>query len=247
MRDPKLRDVRVRRAIAMAIDREGIIRTILRGTARVATGILSPENWAYEGSVSTYAYNPEASRNLLDDAGYVSKDGAPRFTLVFKTTPDEQRRRLAQAIQAMLGAVGIRVEIRTNEWATFYSDIQRGNFDLTTMAWIGINDPHHYFMIFDSKMTPPRGQNRGFYSNPEMDSLVEAGDQVMDAQARRAIYSKVQKLAALDLAYVSLWWLDNVAVMNREVMGFRHYPNGSLLSFADLTLENRMATVAPSQ
>ena len=137
----------------------------------------------------------------------------------------------------MLAEVGIELKIQTYEWPTFYSDIQRGNFDLTSLAWIGINDPHHYYMVFDSRMKPPNGLNRGGYSNPEMDRLLEEAEVTMDPARRKAIYAAVQKLAASDLPYVSLWWQDNVAVMSREVTGFEPYPNGSLRSFATLSLE----------
>ena len=118
-------------------------------------------------------------------------------------------------------------------------------FDIAAMPWIGIRDPHHYYMVFDSKMTPPRGLNRGNYSNLEMDRLVEAGDATIDEAARKNIYAQVQKLAADELPYVSLWWQDNVVVMNRTVAAFKPYPNGSLRSLADLTL-TPPASVAPS-
>lgn len=234
-RDPRLRDLRVRRAIAYAIDRRAIVASLLRGSARVATGMLSPENPAYDGAVKTYPYDPARARRLLDEAGYpVGRDGMRALSFVYKTTP--QQRQLGEVLQAMLARVGIRIEIRTNEWATFYGDIQRGNFDLTSMDWVGINDPNQYYMVFDSHMTPPHGFNRGWYSNPEMDTLVEQGARTLDPVKRRAIYARVQQLAALDLPYVSLWWQDNVAVMTRRIADFEPYPNGSLRSLATLTL-----------
>ncbi len=234
-RDPVLRDKRVRQAIAYAIDRDEIIRAYLRNTARIATGMLAPENWAYHGNVMTYRYDPARARGLLEDAGFKADDRGKRdLTLVFKCTPEGSR--MGEILQAMLRRVGIEVRIRSNEWATFYDDMQRGNFDIAAMPWIGIRDPHHYYMVFDSRMVPPRGLNRGHYSNPEMDRLVEAGDTTIDAAARKKIYAQVQNLAADDLPYVSLWWQDNVVVMNRRVAGFRPSPNGSLRSLADLTL-----------
>jgi peptide/nickel transport system substrate-binding protein len=243
-RDPALRDVRVRRAIAYAIDREEIIRAYLRGTARVATGMLTPENWAYNSDVTTYPYDPRRAGELLDAAGlHANRNGMRNLALVYKCTPEGTR--MAEILQAMLRRVGIELRIRSNEWATFYDDMQRGNFDVAAMPWIGIKDPHHYYMAFDSAMTPPRGLNRGNYSNSEMDRLVEAGDVTTDEAERKKIYAQVQKLAADDLPYVSLWWQDNVMVMNREVAGFEPYPNGSLRSLASLTLA-APAGVAPS-
>ena len=238
--DPILADVRVRRAIAMALDREAIVAALLRHTARVATGMLAPENWAYEPDVAHYPYNPQAARELLDAAGYPMRSGR-RFTLVYKTTQGEERRLLAEVFAAMLAKVGIELRIRTFEWPTFYSDIQRGNFDLTSLAWIGINDPHHYNMVFDSQMTPAKGLNRSGYSNPQMDRLLAAGEAALDPARRKAIYSEVQKLAARDLPYISLWWQDNVAVMTPGVNGFEPYPNGSLRSLAGMSLAPAMA------
>jgi peptide/nickel transport system substrate-binding protein len=243
-RDPALRDIRVRRAIAYAIDREEIVRAYLRGTARVATGMLTPENWAYDDDGVKYFYDPKRARQLLDEAGVkADRTGKRSLMLVYKCTPEGVR--LGEILQAMLRRVGIEVRIRSNEWATFYDDMQRGNFDVAAMPWIGIKDPHHYYMVFDSRMTPPRGLNRGAYSNPEMDRLVEAGDGTLDQAARKKIYAQVQKLAADDLPYVSLWWQDNVVVMNRTVAGFHPAPNGSLRALADVTLISPAKLVAP--
>jgi peptide/nickel transport system substrate-binding protein len=234
-RDARLRDLRVRRAIAYAIDRRAIVDSFMRRTARVATGMLAPENWAYDGDVKTYPYDPAHARRLLDEAGYrAGAGGMRRLSFEYKTTPEGAR--LAEALQAMLRRVGITLKVRTLEWATYYGDIQARNFDLASMQWVGINDPNHYYLVFDSKMTPPRGLNRGGYSNPAMDRLVEAGAITLDAARRREIYASVQQLAAEDLPYVSLWWLDNVAVMNRDLAGFQSYPNGSMRSLATLTL-----------
>jgi len=238
-RDPKLRDVRVRRAIALAIDRQAIVGAMLLHTARVASGMLSPENWAFESAVARYPYDPEAAKRLLDQAGYPDPDGdgrRVRFTLVYKTTPEG--RRLAEAFQAMFKRVGIGLEIWSNEWATFYSDVQRGNFDLTSLRWVGINDPHHYYLVFDSRMVPPHGLNRGAYSNPAMDRLLEAGEVAFEPARRREIYAEVQKLAAADLPYLSLWWQDNLVVMSKRIAGFAPYPNGSLISFSDLVFDS---------
>ncbi len=232
-RDPVLKDLRVRKAIALAIDREEIIRSYLRGTARIASGMLTPENWAYDGDVATYPYDPAQAKTLLAAAGFAADPSGKRdLVLTYKCAPEGIR--MAEIIQAMLRRVGIEVRIRSNEWATFYDDMQRGNFDIAAMPWIGIRDPHHYLMVFDSRMPPPRGMNRGDYSNAQMDALVEAGDATLDQTSRKQIYAQVQKLAADDLPYVSLWWQDNVFVISHRVSGFRPYPNGSLLSLTDL-------------
>jgi peptide/nickel transport system substrate-binding protein len=234
-RNPALRDVRVRRAFAYAIDRRAMANSMLRRTARVANGVLTPENWAYSGAVAEYHYDPARARELLDDAGYrADSRGRRDLRFVFKTTP--QGARLAQAIQAMLKQVGVEVEIRSNEWSTFYSDIQAGNFDLAAKNWVGISDPNHFQMIFDSHMTPPAGANHGAYSNPAMDALLARGAITLDINERKRIYAGVQAIAADDLPYLPLWWDDTIVARAERLAGFEAYPNGSLRSLATLSI-----------
>jgi len=231
-RDARLRDPRLRRAIAFAIDRDAIVHAMLRDTARTASGMLPPENWAYEPEVPRYRYNPEEARHLLQAAGYSPSDA--RLEFVYKTTPEG--RRLAEAIQAMLLRAGIKLDVHTNEWVTFYSDLRAGNFDLAA-GQISALSPEEYFLFFDSLMVPPFGNNRGAYANPDMDRLLETAEVTLDPVRRRTIFSAVQKLAAGDLPYVPLWWIDTVTVTTRRLDGFEPYPNGSLISLATASYE----------
>jgi peptide/nickel transport system substrate-binding protein len=90
-------------------------------------------------------------------------------------------------------------------------------------------------------MVPPHGLNRGAYANPAMDRLLEAAEVAFEPARRREIYAEVQRLAADDLPYVSLWWQDNVVVMSKRIAGFAPYPNGSLISFSDLVFDSGAA------
>ncbi|NOY53035.1 MAG: ABC transporter substrate-binding protein [Deltaproteobacteria bacterium] len=234
--DPILKHRRVREAIAHAVDRKAIIRYLLKGTAREATGLLSPLNWAYNGSVKTFDYDPAKSRALLDKAGFTDPDGAGpkmRFTLTFKTSQDELRKRIAAALQQQFRKVGIGMTIRSYEWGTFYGDIKSGNFQLYTLSWVGITEPDIYYYIFHSSNIPPRGANRGRYKNPEIDRLLEAGRRETDPAKRKRIYGRVQEILARDLPYVSLWYYDNVAVFSKRLHGFVLDPRGDLFSLKD--------------
>ncbi|HVM96051.1 MAG TPA: ABC transporter substrate-binding protein, partial [Candidatus Acidoferrales bacterium] len=140
LRRGPLSDVRVRRAIAHAIDRPAIIDGVLQGLASPASGLLPPSHWAYNAHVATYDFDATSAERLLDEAGYPDPDGPgprPRFTLSYKTTTVEIRKRIAEALQAQLARVGIGLDIRTYEWATFYSDVRHGNFDVYSLAWVG--------------------------------------------------------------------------------------------------------------
>ena len=226
-RDSRLRDLRMRRAFAYAIDREAIVHAMLRDTARVATGLLTPENWAYASDVTRYPYDPAAARRLLEEAGYAPGDRRLRF--VYKTTPEG--RRLAEVIQAMLKRIGVTLEIHTNEWTTFYADLQRGNFAIAA-SQLAMAGPHEYSFFYDSRMAPPRGNNRGAYANPAMDALLERADATLDPVQRRTLCAEIQRLAARDLSLLPLWWIDTITVANRRLNGFTPYPDGSLRSLA---------------
>lgn len=231
---PILKNRDVRQAIAYAIDRDTIIRHLLKGLATPATGLLSPLHWAYDASVRQWPYDPEKAKRLLDQAGYRDPDGdgpLPRFKLSYKTTTLDIRRRMAEAFKDQLQQVGIELEIRTYEWGTFYADIKKGNFHLYSLAWVGARDPDIYFNLFHSSSIPPNGDNRGRYENPEIDHLLEQGRKAQDTKARRLIYARAQKILAQDLPYIPLWWAKNIVVMKPTIHGFLPYPDGDLISF----------------
>lgn len=241
---PILKQVKVRRALAYAIDRESLVRHILKGTGTVAAGVLSPLNWAYEDNVEHWPYDPERAKQLLDEAGFPDPDGdgpLPRFRLSFKTTNIDLRQRIAEAIKEQLERVGIELDIRSYEWAAFYSDIKKGSFHLYSLAWVGILDPDILFQLFHSSSVPPAGDNRGRYANPELDRLLEAGRATTNHEVRRQIYARAQRILAEDLPYVPLWWWKNVVVKKSTVQNFIPYPDGEMISLK----KARLATTVP--
>jgi peptide/nickel transport system substrate-binding protein len=240
LRDPHLADVRVRRAIAHAIDRDAIVGTILKGLATVATGLLPPTHWAYNPNVPTYAYNPKLAKELLDQAGYPDPDGdgpGVRFRLSYKTTTVELRRRIAEVLQEQLAQIGIALDIRSYEWATFYNDIRKGNFQLYSLAWVGIEDPDIYYQTCHSSQVPPLGNNRGYFQEETIDQLTEAARRTDDVDERRRLYAEVQRRVAQLLPVVPLWWTTNVAVMNRRLQGYEIQPNASYVALRNVRIE----------
>ncbi len=235
--DPVFKERRVRKAFAYAIDRPAIIKNILQGLAEPATGLLSPTNWAYDGRVRRYDYDPAEARRLLDEAGYRDPDGEGpkiRFKVVHKTSQNDLARRVAEVLQEQLARVGVGVDIRTYEWATFYSDIKSGNFQMFTLSWVGVFEPDMFYYLFHSESVPPEGANRGRYSNRELDRLVEEGRRTTDPQRRREIYGRAQEILAEDLPYVPLWYTMNVLAARRGVTGFRLTPAGDFYSLREV-------------
>lgn len=236
---PILKIPEVRQAIAYGIDREAIIRHLMKGLATPATGLLSPSHWAYEPSVPRFPHDAEEAKRLLDRAGFRDPDGEgplPRFKLSYKTTTLDLSRRIAEAFQEQLKLVGIGLEVRTYEWGTFYGDIKKGNFHLYSLSWVGVMDPNIYFNLLHSQSIPPSGNNRGRYRNPEIDRLLESGRKSLSVEERKRIYSRVQKILALDLPAIPLWWMKNVVVMKRNIEGFVPYPDGDLISLKNVSL-----------
>ncbi len=238
LEDPILKKREVRRAIAHAIDRESLAGCLLKGTVDPASGLLAPSNWAYNGAVEVYEYDPELARRILDEAGYEDPDGEgplPRFELVYKTSTDKTRRWVAEAVAYQLGLVGIEVETRSHEWGTFYEDIKAGRFQMYSLSWVGITEPDIYHFALHSDSVPPSGGNRNRYRNKEMDALLDRGRLVTDAAERRRIYGEVQAIAARDLPYISLWYARNVVAMDGRLSGFKIYPGGDYESLAWMT------------
>ncbi|MFN7950360.1 MAG: ABC transporter substrate-binding protein [bacterium] len=233
--DPLLSDVRVRRAIAQAIDRDGIIRSLLGGHALPATGLLPPSSWAYAGDVARQPYDPAAAKRLLDEAGKPDADGdgpALRFTLVHKTSEDKLRRRIAEVLQSQLAAVGVGLTIQSSEWGTFFDDIKRGNFQTFTLQWVGVTEPDMFWTVFHSANVPPAGANRGRFHDARVDELSERAHTLLDPAARKPLYAEIQRLVADELPYVFLWHEEHIAVMSKRLEGFELDPRGSFDSFA---------------
>lgn len=240
LRDPILRSREVRRALAHAINRPDIIAHVLRGLAMPAEGILPPTHWAYASDVPAYGYDPGRARALLDAAGYPEPGaGVPRFSLTLKISQNELQKRIAEALQAQLKAVGIAVTLQSFEWGTFFAQITSGNFQLYTLTWVGVTDPDIFYYIFHHESLPPKGANRGHYIDPDVSTLIERGRRTLDLDGRKGIYRAIQRAVAEDLPYISLWFSTNVAAMRGDLQGFELYPAGDLTSLKRVSLERK--------
>ena len=145
-----------------------------------------------------------------------------------KTSTDQTTRELAAVLQEQLRQIGIALELRSFEFATFYADVARGNFDLYSLRWVaGNDDPDIFEYCFHSAKVPPAGANRGRYANPEVDRLIEAARASNDMNFRRQKYAQIQTILNQDLPYVHLWYLDNVAVYHRRLTGLQLFPTGN--------------------
>jgi peptide/nickel transport system substrate-binding protein len=237
--DPVLGDRRVRQAIAHAIDRQAIVDHLRRGLARPATGLVPSQAWAYEPDVARFDYDPARAKALLDAAGFPDPDGAgprPRLRLTLLSSTNEETRLQCAIIQHDLRRVGLDLDVRSYEFATFFEDVVRGRFQLYTMQWTGgsLADPDILRRVFHSSQVPPGGFNRGGYRNADVDRLLDLASDALTADERRSHYAAAQRVIAEDLPYVPIWNKTNALVAQRSLEGFRLGALGDFLSLREV-------------
>ncbi len=206
---PVLADVRVRRAIAHAIDREALIRAKLGGRGTLASSWVPDGHWSQATDLPTYDYDLARARGLLAEAGV---RGAH---LTLRTSSDRGRVSISRALAAMLEAIGFEVDVRPSETASMIADLNRGRFELVLLQLPELFEPHLLAWFFSSERIPGggnEGANRWRFRSPELDAALERGRTTTDRAARRAAYVEAQRILARDLPVVPLWHDDVVAV-----------------------------------
>ncbi|SFR12110.1 ABC transporter substrate-binding protein [Poseidonocella sedimentorum] len=225
-------DVRVRQAANYAVNKEALVNEVLEGTAEVAAGPTPPAfAWAYNPDLEPYPFDPDKARALLAEAGaegaeltfYVTEGGSGMLDPIAMGT----------AIQADLEAVGFDVTIETYEWNTFLGEVNpglEGKADMAEMAWM-TNDPDTLpFLALRTEAWPDKGGfNSGYYSNPEVDALLEAARVATDQDERARLYREMQTIVQEDAPWVFVAnWKQN-AVTSDRVEGFALQPSFFLL------------------
>jgi peptide/nickel transport system substrate-binding protein len=232
-------NLKMRQAIAYAVDRDKIIRELLSGQAKVAHSILPEASWAYSAPVK-YNYDPARAKQLLQEAGY---KGEPiKFKFLSGSSAVSQ---YSQVIQSSLKEVGINVEIETLEDNTLREQLKQGQFQMTVAQWIGGNqDPIFLRDLFDSEEFPDKkanGRNRSRYANAEFDKAVRAAVNTTDKAEAARLYAKAQEIVANELPYLPLWYPANMVIASKRLNNIKNVSinaSGDWSFVKDLTLEN---------
>jgi peptide/nickel transport system substrate-binding protein len=226
MQDAVLKQLKVRQAIAHAIDRQAIIDKVMVQSSRVAGAILPPEHYTNKYTTLTpYDYNPDLAKKLLQESGVKLP-----LKLVYKTSTDAQRVRFATILQAQMRPAGIELEIRSLDWGTFFADVKAGNFQIFGLTWVGIKTPEIYAKAFGSAYFPPNGFNRGHYQDAELDKLLANED-----------WPAVTARIHAQLPYIPLWYEGQFAAFNKDIKNYSPKPDGN---WDDLTTITRSATIS---
>jgi peptide/nickel transport system substrate-binding protein len=226
MRSPKMRDVRVRKAIIMAIDREKIAKSLLRGTATPAHGLQAPGCPSYDPKFVDYPFDPDKARRLLSRAGY--KNGF-KMTLQTSTAGSGQLIpiQMAEWIKNDLARVGIECKLEFHEWIKYidiWANGMKDGVEANQMSW-GMSSDYWLEIVAHSHNYAPAGKNSGYYNNLKADKLLDDARGEYDEQKKVALYREVNVKIAQDAAYVPI--VNDLApiVMNPKVRGFVHAPS----------------------
>jgi len=234
LEDPKFSDLRVRKAINFAINKDEIIDGILLGLGRVCTGPFTPESWAYNKNIIPAGYEPDKARQLLAEAGYqdinkddwLDKNGEIFEFTIITNQGNSQRQMAAEIIQRRLKDVGIKVKIKVIEWSAFITEfVDKRNFEAILLGWGLSRDPDLYD-IWHSSKTKPGEFNFVNYKNEEVDQLLVAGRRTFDVEERTKIYNRIHELIYNDQPYIFLYVPDALPIVHSRFKGIEVAPSG---------------------
>jgi len=244
-KEAPLDNVRVRQAIAYAIDRESMIRDLVLGQGKIAHSILPEASWAYTPG-QTYHFDPAMARKLLDDAGFRDPDGdgpQMRFSkpIVFRISGSSgSARQYSGVIYNYLKDVGIPVSIETSELNTLFELLRRGQFQMTYGQWVGGNqDPIFYHDLFATSEIPTEtraARNRGRYSNPELDKILDEAANTYDHAKAAPLYARAQEIVSRDVPVFPLWYQANMVIAKKSVGNIKVDASGDWGFVKDLTV-----------
>jgi peptide/nickel transport system substrate-binding protein len=239
LKDPKFQDVRVRRALTHAINKEEIIKGVLLGMGQPAISPYKPGTYWYNPNVPRYSYDPKKALALLAEAGWkdtdndgiLDKDGQPFEFTIITNQGNAYRANSGIIIQQRLAAIGIEVQIRVIEWASFIKEfIDKGRFEATILSWTIPPDPDLYD-VWHSSNAKSGGLNFISYKNPELDKLLTLGRLTFDQSERKAIYDKAQEILAKDQPYTFLYNTYSLPIVNSRFHNIHPAPAGISYNF----------------
>ncbi len=214
---PPLNDPRVRRALAVAIDRESLVKNVVRGGQQPAYGVSYPGTSGYT-PVARLTGTVEDARRLLAEAGFPGGRGFPRLELLYNTS--QNHRLIAEAIQQMWRRhLGIEITMRNEEWKVYLDTTDARNFDLQRGGWIAdYVDPHTFLEIWASTNL----NNDTGWAHADYDRLVGAALAAPDEAARYAVYQQMDALLVEELPVIPIYYYTRIRAISPRVQGL--YP-----------------------
>ena len=243
LKDPRFADRRVRQAFAHAINRQELLDGVVMGLGREATGPFRPGHWANNPAIKGISYDPKKATALLAEAGWTKrnadgllvKDGKPFVFELLTNQGNDERKKVAEIIQASLREIGVGVEIRILEWAALLKEHIRKRpvaFDSIILGWSTAADPDQ-FVVWHSSQQGPNELNSIGYASPEADALLEAGRTSCHQAERVKFYHRLHQVLADDQPVIFLYWRDALPAIATRIHGIHPGPAGLRWNFTD--------------
>jgi oligopeptide transport system substrate-binding protein len=223
-----LGDIRVRRALTLALDREIIAGKLMHGGAEPAYGLIPHCITGYQGAKADFATRPFAerlaeARQLLAEAGH----GPDRPLAVdIRVVSETWARPLGSAVAAMWQAAGVKVTIRAEEARVHYAATKEGDYDVALAGWFANADPEQFFWLFQTG----GGVNDDRYSNAEVDRLSHLGETTMDLAERYRIFSEAEQALLNDVGTIPVFFTVQGTLTSDRVQGLKLLPDNSTRS-----------------
>jgi peptide/nickel transport system substrate-binding protein len=239
LKDERFADRRVRQAFAHAINKRELIDHVILGQGVAATGPFKPGTWAFNPTVPTYPYDPRRAQALLAEAGWTERNadgvlvrhGKPFAFELITNQGNDERKKIAEIIQASLREVGVAVEIRTIEWATLLKEwVRKRRFEAIVLGWAIGNDPDQY-TIWHSSKTGPDDFNTISFAHDEVDELLEKGRTTCVQAERARYYHRIHEILAFEQPIIFLYFRDALPTVASRVHGIVPGPAGIRYDF----------------
>jgi peptide/nickel transport system substrate-binding protein len=222
-------DRRVRQALNYAVNKEAIVKDVLKGTGTPSRGPVMPNTWGAEPALRAYPYDPAKARKLLAEAGY--PNGFSTTLWVPESGSGMQAPvAMSTVIQSNLKAVGVNVTMQTMEWGAYLAKLRSKEQELFALSWMaGMEDPDMvmYPLLHSSQWTP-NGPNRALYKNEQFDKLLSEARLTTDQARRAALYRQAQKILIEDAPWIFVDHEVQIAATSKRVQGFKLHPSFDL-------------------
>jgi len=226
---PPLDDRRVRRAVYQAIDKKKILKLVYRGVGRTAVNPVPPTLWGYHDGIEDYAYDPDAARAALAEAGLSKGFEVELWTMTNARPYMPDPPQVAQVIQEDLKQVGIRVRVVANDLNVHFQSLRAGKHQMALIGWSTDNaDPDNflYSLLDKDNVTPPVASNVCFFRNDPLHELLINGQREMDPDKRLTLYHRAQELIHEETPMVPLVHVPILIAQRERVKDYRLHPTG---------------------
>ena len=215
LKDEKFKDIRIRQALSLAIDRQELVDILFFGYGQICNGPFLPNSFAFNDNVKTITQNIEKAKALLKEAGY-DENNPFTFELVTNTGNDI-RINTAQILQYQLQKAGVIMKIRVMEWQAFLNTVVHPrNFETVLLGWALALMPDAY-PLWHSSSDKLGGFNLVSYKNEKVDKLIEKGSETIDKNELGKIYKELFQIISDDLPYLFLYIPDAITVINKDI------------------------------